>query len=74
MRAGRVGLPIARRAAARAFIDDHLADPGLSATDVAARCGFTSMSHFSQAFRRRFGMTAGQTRVNSRDRDRPTRW
>jgi AraC-like DNA-binding protein len=110
---GRVGLPIAHRAAARAFIDDHLADPRLSAAEVAAgaglserhlsrlfaeagtsvprhilgrrldlahsilasaadtdvrtvdvavRCGFTSMSHFSQAFRRRFGITAGQAR------------
>lgn len=110
---GRVGLPIAHRAAARAFIDDHLADPLLSAadvaagagvserhlsrlfaeagtsvprhilgrrldlahsiltsvegtavltSDVAARCGFTSMSHFARAFRQRFGVTAGQAR------------
>jgi AraC-like DNA-binding protein len=110
---GRVGLPMAHRAAARAFIDDHLADPLLSAADVAAgagvserhlsrlfaeagtsvprhilgrrldlahsiltsaddaavrtgdvaaRCGFTSRSHFSRAFRERFGTTAGQAR------------
>jgi AraC-like DNA-binding protein len=30
--------------------------------DVAARCGFTSMAYFSQAFKRRFGITAGQVR------------
>lgn len=110
---GRAGLPAAHRAAARAFIDDHLSDPLLSAADVAAgagvserhlsrlfaetgtsvpqhilarrldlahsmlahtpgpglrtvdaaaRCGFTSMSHFSRAFRRRFGLTAGEVR------------
>lgn len=106
---GRVGLSVAHRAAARAFIDDHLADPSLSAADiaagagvserhlsrlfaeagtsiprhilsrrldrahqllthagpdvrtadVAARCGFTSVAYFSQAFRRRFDTTAG---------------
>ena len=108
---GRVGTPIAHRAAARAFIDDHLADPSLSASDVAAgagiserhlsrlfadagtsvprhilarrldlahsmlkhgtadrtvdiaaRCGFTSMAYFSQAFKRRYGVTAGEVR------------
>lgn len=108
---GRVGLPTAHRAAARAFIDDHLTDSSLSAADVAAgagiserhlsrlfaeagtsvprhilgrrldlahsllrhdraertvdiatRCGFTSMGYFSQAFRRRFGVTAGEVR------------
>ena len=108
---GAVSLGIAHRAAARAFIDDHLADPTLSAADVAAaagvserhlsrlfscadtsvprhilarrldlaysmlrqgaqavdrtadvaeRCGFTSASYFSTAFRRRFGVTAGE--------------
>jgi AraC-like DNA-binding protein len=107
----RAGVPHAHRAAARAFIDDHLTDPSLSATDVAngagiserhlsrvfadaglsvprqilarrldfaysllahgsaprtadvaARCGFTSMAYFSQAFKRRFGVTAGAVR------------
>jgi AraC-like DNA-binding protein len=107
----RAGVPHAHRAAARAFIDDHLTDPSLSASDVAdgagiserhlsrvfadagtsvprqilarrldlawsllthgtaartadvaARCGFTSMAYFSQAFKRRFGITAGQVR------------
>lgn len=107
---GRIGLPIAHRAAARVFIDDNLRDPSLSAADVAAgagvserhlsrlfaqagtsvprhilgrrldlahtllsqtaertvdvalQCGFTSMAHFSQAFKRRFGVTAGEVR------------
>lgn len=110
---GRGSLPLAHRAAARAFIDDHLSDPGLSATavaagagiserhlsrlfaeagtsvprhilgrrldlahsmlthgmpahvrivDVAAQCGFTSMAHFAQAFKRRFGATPGEVR------------
>lgn len=30
--------------------------------DVALRCGFTSMAYFSQAFKRRFGITAGEVR------------
>lgn len=108
----RGSLPVAHRAAARAFIDDHLTDPGLCAADVAAgagiserhlsrvladagtsvprlvlarrldlarsllaagtaqrtadvaaRCGFASASYFSQAFRRRFGVTAGEVRA-----------
>lgn len=110
---GRAGLSVAHRAAARAYIDDHLADPFLSAADVAAgagvserhlsrlfaeagtsvprhilarrldlaysmlihahgartrtadaaaQCGFTSLSHFSRAFHRRFGLTAGEVR------------
>jgi AraC-like DNA-binding protein len=107
--AGRVGLPMAHRAAARAFIEENVTDPGLSAADVAAgtgiserhlsrlfaaagtsvprhilarrldlahsmlagdlrtsevaaRCGFTSVTYFSQTFRRRFGVTAGEVR------------
>jgi AraC-like DNA-binding protein len=107
---GRIGLPLAHRAAARAYIDDHLRDPSLSAADVAAgagiserhlsrlfaetgrsvprhiltrrldlaynvlsrsaartidvaaECGFTSMAYFSQAFKDRFGVTAGEVR------------
>lgn len=108
---GRPDLRIAHRAAARAFIDDHLTDASLSARDVAdgvglserhvsrlfnevgssvpsqvlarrldlahsllmrgkhARtidaaqaCGFTSMAHFSQSFKRRFGVSAGEIR------------
>lgn len=107
----RGSLTLAHRAAARAYIDDHLTDPALSAADVAAgagiserqlsrifadagtsvprqilarrldlahallaagisgrtvdvaaRCGFASASYFSQAFRRRFGVSAGQVR------------
>lgn len=106
-----VNLSIAHRAAARAFIDDHIGNPALSAADVAAgagiserhlsrlfaaadtsvprhilarrldaaysllthhpeertvdvaaRCGFTSMAYFSQSFRRRFGLSAGDVR------------
>jgi AraC-like DNA-binding protein len=116
----RAGLPAAHRAAARAYIDDHLADALLSAADVAsgagvserhlsrlfaeadssvpryilarrldlaysmlsqapgrntrtadvaARCGFTSMSHFSRAFSRRFGVAAGEIRREQAQRD-----
>jgi AraC-like DNA-binding protein len=110
---GRACSPRAHRAAARAFIEDHLSDPGLSATsvadgagiserhlsrlfadagtsvprhilarrldlahsmlthdlaegerivDIAAQCGFTSTAYFSQAFKARFGVTAGDVR------------
>ncbi|MFI5624375.1 helix-turn-helix domain-containing protein [Nocardioides sp. NPDC051685] len=115
--AGKVSLATAHRAAAKAFIEDHLVDPGLSATtvaagagiserhlsrlfadagtsvprhilgrrlelayamlasasdptvrtvDVAERCGFTSASYFSQAFRKRFGVAAGDVRRAAR--------
>ncbi|WP_194910887.1 helix-turn-helix domain-containing protein [Catenulispora rubra] len=122
---GRASPSTKHRAAARAFIDDHLADPLLSASDVAAgagvserhlsrlfaevgasvprhilarrldlaystlrhapgpgistaeaaaRCGFTSMSHFSRTFHQRFGVTAGKVRSHGGrpqpDRDR----
>jgi AraC-like DNA-binding protein len=109
--AGHVDLPVAHRAAARAFIEENVTDPTLSAgdvaagtgiserhlsrlfaatgtsvpkhilsrrldaaysvlttdkglrtADVAARCGFTSVAYFSQTFRRRFGVTAGELR------------
>ncbi|TDP94848.1 helix-turn-helix domain-containing protein [Labedaea rhizosphaerae] len=109
--AGHAELPVAHRAAARAFIEEHLADPALSAcdiatatgiserhlsrlfaaadtsvpkhvlarrldaahsvlttdkdlrtADVAVRCGFTSVAYFSQSFRKRFGVTAGEVR------------
>ncbi len=46
---GRVGLPVAHRAAARAFIDDHLTDASLSARDVAAGTGI-SERHLSRLF------------------------
>lgn len=46
---GRVGLPVAHRAAARAFIDDHLVDPAMSAADVAAGAGI-SERHLSRLF------------------------
>jgi len=115
--AGKVSLATAHRAAAKAFIEDHLAEPGLSATtvaagagiserhlsrlfadagtsvprhilgrrlelayamlatgsdpairtvDVAEKCGFTSASYFSQAFRKRFGVAAGDVRRAAR--------
>jgi AraC-like DNA-binding protein len=109
--AGHADLPVAHRAAARAFIEEHLTDPTLSAGDVAtgtgiserhlsrlfaaagtsvprhilarrldaaysvltsdndlrtaevaARCGFTSVAYFSQTFRGRFGVAAGEVR------------
>lgn len=46
---GRVGLPVAHRAAARAFIDDHLTDPSLAAADVAGGAGI-SERHLSRLF------------------------
>jgi len=42
-----------------------LRDPerqGLSVAEVAARCGFTSQSHFGRVFRERVGMTPLQWR------------
>jgi AraC-like DNA-binding protein len=109
--AGHVDLPVAHRAAARAFIEENITDPTLSAgdvaagtgiserhlsrlfaaagtsvpkhilsrrldaaysvlttdkalrtADVAARCGFTSVAYFSQTFRARFGVPAGEVR------------
>lgn len=122
---GRAGLSMAHRAAARAFIDDHLADSSLSAADVAAgagvserhlsrlfgevgtsvprhvlarrldlaysmlihtpgpgvrtvdvarRCGFTSMSHFSRAFSQRFGVNAGEVRQENARPPRTASW
>jgi len=42
-----------------------LADPGgadHAVADVATRCGFTSVTYFSHAFRQRFGQRAGEIR------------
>lgn len=38
------------------------AEPAVGTVDVAARCGFTSTAWFSQAFKTRFGVTAGAVR------------
>ena len=40
------------------------AGPGLAppVAEVAARCGFTSATYFSHAFRERFGLRAGEVR------------
>lgn len=46
---GRAGPSSAHRAAARAFIDDRLTDPALSAADVAAGVGI-SERHLSRVF------------------------
>ena len=46
---GRIGLPVAHRAAARAFIEENLADPTLSAADVATAIGI-SERHLSRIF------------------------
>jgi AraC-like DNA-binding protein len=35
---------------------------GLRTSEVAGRCGFTSAAYFSQTFRQRFGVTAGEVR------------
>jgi AraC-like DNA-binding protein len=46
-----------------------LAGPGgaeLTVADVAARCGFTSVTYFSHAFRERFGQRAGEVRRRGR--------
>lgn len=37
-------------------------DPDLRTVDVARRCGFTSAAYFSEAFRKRFGVVAGDVR------------
>jgi AraC-like DNA-binding protein len=45
--------------------DPRRADPpgaGLTVSDVAGRCGFTSAAHFSHAFRQHFGQRAGDVR------------
>ncbi|WP_327692710.1 helix-turn-helix domain-containing protein [Streptomyces sp. NBC_00459] len=111
-----VGLPVAHRAAARTFVEEHFTDPtlraadiasgtgiserhlsrlfaaagtsvpahilsrrldaaysmltsgpagGLRTSDVAARCGFTSVAYFSRTFHERFGITAGRVRAGS---------
>jgi AraC-like DNA-binding protein len=46
---GGVGLPVAHRAAARAFIDDHFTDQSLSAAEVARGTGI-SERHLSRLF------------------------
>ncbi|MFE2423807.1 helix-turn-helix domain-containing protein [Streptomyces hokutonensis] len=38
---------------------------GLRTSDVAARCGFTSLAYFSRTFHERFGITAGEVRAGS---------
>ena len=43
-------------------------EAGPTVADVAARCGFTSATYFSHAFRERFGLRAGDVR---RDAARP---
>jgi AraC-like DNA-binding protein len=40
--------------------------PARPVADVAARCGFTSATYFSQAFRRHFGQRAGEVRRQAR--------
>jgi len=46
---GKIGLPVAHRAAAQAYIDDYLTDPTLCAADVAAGAGI-SERHLSRLF------------------------
>lgn len=42
--------------------------PGTRIVDVAAACGFTSSAYFADAFKRRFGATAGEVRRAATDR------
>lgn len=46
---------------ARAMLADA-AWPGRTVAEVAAACGFTSVTYFSHAFRQRFGQRAGEVR------------
>lgn len=41
-------------------------DASVSASEVAHRCGFSSIPYFSTSFRRRFGMTPGEARRHGR--------
>jgi AraC-like DNA-binding protein len=120
---GRAAAPAsAHRAVARSYIEEHLANPGLGAADVAAaigiserqlsrvfaadgtsiprhilsrrlhlaytllsadqattgsvadvaaRCGFTSMTYFSHVFRQHFGHRATEVRRSARERPAP---
>jgi AraC-like DNA-binding protein len=43
-------------ASVQAFIDQRLADPGLSPSAIAARWGLTDPAHFSRAFRAAYGL------------------
>ncbi len=42
-----------------------LTSTGLPVADVAQRCGFTSATYFSNAFRARFGVRAGELRISA---------
>jgi AraC-like DNA-binding protein len=59
-----------RLALAHALLADP-AGPAETVADVAARCGFTSATYFSHAFRERFGERAGDVRRRARGADLP---
>jgi AraC family transcriptional regulator, positive regulator of tynA and feaB len=47
--------------------------PGLSVLDVAVRCGFTDVTTFTRAFKRRYGLPPGSWRVGHADSGREKR-
>jgi AraC-like DNA-binding protein len=46
------------------LIDPQYADHGIG--DIAFRCGFGDLPHFTRSFRRRFGMTPSDARERER--------
>jgi len=47
--------------------------PGLSVLDVAVRCGFTDITTFTRAFKRRYGLPPGTWRADNADSGRETK-
>ena len=48
----------------RVHLACNLLREGLSATHVAARCGFSDQSHLTRVFKSRLGVTPGQFRLS----------
>lgn len=57
---------LARRLDAAHHLLATTTEPALRTADVAARCGFSSASHFASTFRDRFGVRAGDVRRAAR--------
>jgi AraC-like DNA-binding protein len=60
--AGGTTVPRLVRSRRLEFAYALLAEKGPAVAEVAARCGFTSATYFSHAFRERFGRRAGEVR------------